>query len=125
MKRPDEAIERMRAIYGDAVPWERPNVVSDIQAILAYLDSHKWPDDLDKARMMELARDLFHRGILEGGYTLQRLAELAPEREKRMVELWMHASWNENDLPQAHYIGRYVDGVGGWRKVGGPFEIEG
>ena len=46
MKRPDEAIERMRAWVNFCGPSDSQR--ADREAILAYLDSYKWPADLDR-----------------------------------------------------------------------------
>jgi hypothetical protein len=51
---------------------------------------------------------------------LRRLAELAPEREKRKVNLYERDGstlWEE-----AGKDNNYV--LLGWRKVGGPFEVD-
>lgn len=118
MKKPVDAIERMRKFYTRG--YMTANFSSDEgSAILAYLDSLKpWPADLTRERLIELASNG------EAGArskTLRRLAELAPEREKRMVEIWEH----KNGAREWHDMGKDYSPELGWRKVGGPFEIEG
>lgn len=119
MKKPVEAIERMRMWVSGSV---EHFFTSNGKAILAYLGSRKpWPADLTRERLEDIARN--------GGWNkctdiILRLAELAPVREKRMVEIWenpanKNLSMWENDSPPNGWI------AAGWRKVGGPFEIEG
>ncbi|MCK9361946.1 hypothetical protein M0Q28_07055, partial [Patescibacteria group bacterium] len=88
MKKPVEAIERMRE-------WVESNrgvkfYSNDGQAILAYIDSEKpWPADLTRERLLGLT-DEHTVAMAERTDALRRLAELAPEREKRRVNLWRY-----------------------------------
>jgi hypothetical protein len=115
MKKPVEAIERMRE-------WVESNrgvkfYSNDGQAILAYIDSLKpWPADLTRERLMELAIGM---GFESRSDALRRLAELAPVRETQRVELWEH----EDGMKTWARIG-VICAAGGWRKVGGPFEVD-
>ena len=121
MKRPNEAIERMRKFYTRG--YMTANFSSDEGiAILAYLDSLKpWPVDLPKSSLAGWAQRISGEYPDIAG-ALRRLAELAPEREKRMVNLWKmrggHLFTFDVDSPP-------TDVSCEWRKVGGPFEIEG
>ena len=102
MKKPTEAIERMRRVWGD-----------DLKEVIAYLDSiPEWPADLTRERMEELAQV---ESPNECSNALSRLAAIAPKREKRKVELWEHddgrlEAW---PLPVNPAWNR-----AGWRKVG-------
>jgi hypothetical protein len=110
--KPEAAIERMRG--GDY--WAGNGAREDQLAILAYLDSLKpWPADLTRERLMELAIGM---GFESRSDALRRLAELAPEREKRMVTLWQHETdgwqrWTEYE-PENYAVWL----KSGWRKVG-------
>jgi hypothetical protein len=55
---------------------------------------------------------------------LRRLAELAPVREKRMVNLWRYDAASISTWEDATAANDSARIAGGWRKVGGPFEIE-
>ena len=128
MKKPREAIERMRAaldrgsIYGEYA-------AGDVKSILAYLDSIPegahvcvWPKELTRERMLELARDDGMARWPERSEALRALAHIAPEApKKRMVEIWTHedGTLSVHDLP--------IDparNAWGQRKRHGPFEIE-
>ena len=119
MKKPKEASERLRRNHADR---------DDRVSILDYLDSlpdwiGEWPADLTGDRLEELA-DCISGVTNNDGWAsdaLRALAAIAPERKKRMVNLWIVG--NEFPIakpsdwaPRAHEL---------WRKVGGPFEIEG
>ena len=120
MKKPVEAIERMRACYANGHLWD-----DSVKVVLAYLDSLKpWPADLTRERLMELAIGM---GFESRSDALRRLAELAPEREKRMVNLWSKGLMNdEEDIVTREDAGDVSMECKrrGWRKVGGPFEVE-
>lgn len=108
MKKPTEAIERMRRVWGD-----------DLKEVLAYLDSiPEWPADLTRERLGELADQ--STTLAATCDALRRLAAIAPKREKRKVELWKHESWEDTMSPHVQYAGQseLTDGVGGWCKVG-------
>ena len=107
MKKPTEAIERMRRVWGD-----------DLKEVIAYLDSiPEWPADLTRERMEELAQV---ESPNECSNALSRLAAIAPKRGKRKVELWNHESWTSSATPITLYAGQcaITDGVDGWRKAG-------
>lgn len=113
MKKPTEAIERVRELYRDGCLWDY-----SVKRALAYIDSiPEWPADLTRERLEELAR----RGTWnQCTDAIFRLAAIAPKREKRKVELWNHETWADAIPPYAQYAGQsgLTDGVGGWRKVG-------
>lgn len=113
--KPKDAIERMRAIYGKFAPWEDPNIVSDIQALLAYLDAIPdgavpvvWPADLTRERLEELARqshaDMHMMSVSDRSHALRALAAIAPQKKKRVVNLWQRGAGTivaigDNDCP--------------------------
>ena len=107
MKKPVEAIERMRRVWGD-----------DLKEVIAYLDSiPEWPADLTRELLGELA---------DGGYSswnarsdaLRRLAAIAPKRGKRKVDLWWHDGSRVRVWDEQSEAKRKAWIEGGWRKVG-------
>ena len=120
MKKPVEAIERMRGFYGSGHLWD-----DSVKIVLSYLDSMpEWPADLTRERLEELVVDMGTRAIgtpeRNAQHALRRLSAIAPKRGKRKVELWNHESLAGAIPPYAQYAEQDVltDGVGGWRKVG-------
>lgn len=135
--KPVAAIERMRdRVNGLDAP--------DATAILAYLDSIQddavpvvWPKELTRERLEELAdRGGFATGEINGEViarakldyssrsdALRALAAIAPVKRKRMVNLWRHDEANINAYSDVS-DDEAMRIRGGWRKVGGPFEIE-
>lgn len=90
MKKPVEAIERLRASLTSAN--FRPD---DAAAILAHLDSipddaHvcEWPKGLTRERLIELAADTGRVTYDDRNEALRALAAIAPERKKRFVNFW-------------------------------------
>ena len=125
MKKPKEAIERLRRNHADR---------DDRVSILDYLDSlpdsfeivpegHvcvKWPEGLTRERMRGLA-DCISGVTNNDGWAsdaLRALAAIAPQRKKRMVNVWQ--------TPYALVVRNAPNdyAVDGWRKVGGPFEVD-
>ena len=108
MKKPTEAIERMRG-------WS-PYKSDDMGAILAYLDSlPEWPVDLTREEIERRAKYGSWNNCMDA---LLRLAAIAPKREKRKVTLWEKVDggavpyarvWCPPDVPMER---------SGWRKVG-------
>lgn len=122
MKKPTEAIEWLKE-YGLVGTFAHEGYV---QEILAYIDSiPEWPAYLTRGRLEELAM-LARECTLSTAQiaitdALRRLAELAPLKEKRKVELWKHESWTSSSAPPiTQYAGQgeLTEGVDGWRKVG-------
>ena len=108
MKKPTEAIERMRRVWGD-----------DLKEVLAYLDSiPEWPADLTRERLEELA-DEAYSGWSNRFDALSRLAAIAPKRGKRKVDLWWHDGSRVSVWDEQSEAKRKAWIVGGWRKVGG------
>ena len=126
MKKPQAELDRMREWVADgAFRWPGNTPHNDGTAILAYLDSLKlWPADLTRERLRALG-DALPADYPTGRKQLHQLAELAPEREKRMVNLWRYKTQEGIDFlceREPNWLPLVSDG---WRKVGGPFEIEG
>ena len=113
MKKPKEAIERLRRNHADR---------DDRVSILDYLDSlpdwiGEWPADLTGDRLEELA-DCEVSLQDERSQALRALVAIAPQRKKRMVNVWQ--------TPYALVVRNAPNdyAVDGWRKVGGPFEVD-
>ena len=121
MKKPTEAIERIRGFATLGEPWGGGESYANLRAILAYLDSiPEWPADLTRERLEELASNPPPFANNDRSDALRRLAAIAPKRGKRKVELWYHESWADAKPPYAQYAGQseLINGVDGWRKVG-------
>lgn len=125
MKKPVESIEKWR----DCDSFR----IEDHEAILNYLDSipedaHvcKWPKWVTKELLVGFAqRSSWDFADLTN--TLRALAAIAPEKpKKRMVNFWRHKSWRdmENTVMKSVDDNIFIDGINGWRKVGGPFEVD-
>lgn len=98
-----------------------------MDAILAYLDSIPddahicvWPKEATKERLLDAANAL---GLSDWGdleEALRALAAIAPEApKKRMMNAWKH-----RDASPALFPLDWTGDAEGWRKIGGPFEIE-
>lgn len=122
MDKPKEAIERMRE-------WSEVGSggwYDDCAAILAYLDSIPsdavpvvWPKELTREELIDLSRWTAHKPVTDA---LRALAAIAPQRKKRMVNLWERkgiGSWGTDD----RMVNREYE-MDGWRKVAGPIEID-
>lgn len=123
MKKPKEAIERLRASLTSAN--FRPD---DAAAILAHLDSipddaHvcEWPKELTRERLQHMA---FRASFGADVEILRALAAIAPERKKRMVNLWVLEHDGAKARPYCWEVGQEPT-ADGWRKVAGPVEIDG
>lgn len=118
MDKPVEALKRMRQ-WELPITWEEAN--RDYRAVLAWADSvPEWPKDLTRERLEQLANRL---GAFTDARTeaLRALAAIAPVRKKRMVNLWERGGV-DTTFAELHHDAGYIRA--GWRKVGGPFEIE-
>lgn len=129
MDRPKEAIERLRQFCANDF------VDKKYSAILAYLDwlegKHvcEWPKELTRERLDGLAKHIPY--TCETGedrtIALRALAAIAPQRKKRVVNLW---EWEYDKTafgqdPKKTWIDDGAESPGrGWRKVAGPIEIE-
>ena len=129
MKKPVEVIERRIGHWRTYGPGDR----DDEKLIIAYLDSipedaHvcKWPKGVTKELLVGFAqRSSWDFADLTN--TLRALAAIAPEKpKKRMVNFWRHKSWRdmENTVMKSVDDNIFIDGINGWRKVGGPFEVD-
>lgn len=118
MKKPVEAIERMRSSW----KW---NCV-DEREILAYLDSIPsdaipvvWPKELTRERLFELSHRFGPDGQTRDA--LRALAAIAPERKKRIVYLY------ERDDPLLGSVKVWSESstcIDPWKRVAGPVEID-
>ena len=127
MKKPKEAIERMRDWM-----FHETNMAIDLRSVLAYLDSIPddaipvvWPKELDRdylESLVELADDV------QVTLALHALAAIAPERKKRIVNVWKRNSGSTGfaeKLSDFLILETDCEGPGkGWRKVAGPVEID-
>lgn len=117
MDKPLEALERMRKEWF-GTQWS--DVVKDAKAIIAWADSvPEWPKELTRERLEYLANDL--SGAPSQINALRALAAIAPVKRKRMVNLWERGGV-DTTFAELHHDAGYIRA--GWRKVGGPFEIE-
>lgn len=118
MKKPVEAIERMRKFYGSGHLWD-----DSVKIVLSYLDSiPEWPADLTRERLEGLA-DEDYSSWFERSDALRRLAELAPLKEKRKVTLYEflgHGSCDRNygDILAVKDDQPCPGNTFPWRKVG-------
>lgn len=101
--KPKEAIERIRNELTACVsPRTGMTLYSAQTAILAYLDSIPadavpvvWPAELTRERLEALA-DEWRVQFAEPCKALLALAAIAPQKKKRVVNLWQHVA---DDLP--------------------------
>lgn len=123
MRKPVEAIERMRMFWSTGRFWD--DCAKDV---LAYLDSipddadwhGKWPEGMGKERLLDIARHQSWNNCTDAIFTL---ANIAPEKPKvRMVEIWKCDATNEVRVREIATETTWRNA--GWRKVGGPFQIE-
>lgn len=119
MKKPVEAIERMRGFYGSGHLWD-----DSVKIVLSYLDSiPEWPADLTRERLMDMATKLqsyaerhgHDVGLLNCASALRRLAAVAPKREKRKVTIWCRSDLDEYIAKPSDWA-PYEHAI--WRKVG-------
>ena len=125
MDRPKEAIERIRS-------WWAGN--SDTDNVLAYLDwlegKHvvEWPAELTRERLLHLASaiDTSQPNAREcwpgQAAALLELAKIAPQKKKRVVNLWEQNNFLQGFKEGCDPNGR--DDRRPWRKVAGPIELE-
>lgn len=119
MDKPVAAIERLRdRVNGLDAPGDT--------AILAYLDSIPegavpvvWPKEWTRERLEELAATSAYRPHYEA---LCAIAAIAPERKKRVVNLWQKNA--EQTFADVDCDGSFI--TAGWQKMNrtGPIEIE-
>lgn len=120
MTKPVEAIERIKQWN---LPFTWKEATADLKSVVAYLDSIPddaipvvWPKELTRERLEELAGFYGHGSSVADA--LRALAAIAPERKKRMVNLWRAPNGNQvwhdhlEEFPEP------------WRKVAGPVEID-
>jgi len=114
MERPKEAIERMRLSMGADTP--------DCECtVLEYLDwlegKHvvEWPSELTRERLEDLSS---LDNIRDSAKALYALASIAPQRKKRMVNIWETGVGNLLAIPVEQ-----TPNMNHWRKVAGPIEI--
>ena len=124
MKKPEAAIERLKEklrVYGLAGNLQD---VSDLTAILSYLGSLKpWPRELTRECLLAEAKLVAERGLHAVASDLIALAELAPEREKRMVNVWRYEGADER-YGTLQVMPSSAEPNAAWVKKGGPFEVE-
>ena len=131
MERPKEAIERMRRFYGGESPYVP--TTDECIAILAYLDwlegKHicEWPGELTLERLEYYAKciELWEEKI---AIALRALAAVAPQKRKRVVNLWL-INGATPDVQPSVFREEYDPNGNAirpdtWRKVAGPIEIE-
>jgi len=116
MDRPKEAIERIRE-------WKMldANSAVDLRALFAYLDwlegKHvvEWPVELTRERLEDLSS---LDNIRDSAKALYALAAIAPQRKKRVVNIWETGVGNLLAIPVEQ-----TPNMNHWRKVAGPIEI--
>jgi len=129
MDKPKEAIERMRRFYGGESPYVP--TTDECIAILAYLDwlegKHvcEWPIRLNEDFLMNLAAQHDSAAKEEA---LRALAAVAPQKRKRVVNLWL-INGATPDVQPSVFREEYDPNGNAirpdtWRKVAGPIEIE-
>jgi len=119
--KPKDAIERMKAWHAGKDWWAC--FTGDAIAILAYLDSIPdgavpvvWPAELTRERLEELVCTVPNQGHREA---LRALAAIAPQKKKRVVNLWE----SKHTKPIAFPVGEAPE-VGTWRCVARNVELE-
>jgi len=121
MDKPKEAIERVRV---HSRTW---NKGSDMWTILAYLDwlegKHvcEWPIRLNEDFLMNLAAQHDSAAKEEA---LRALAAVAPQKRKRMAELWIHERGQKEWLYSDDKWTAQRANMPGWKCLARNIELE-
>ena len=125
--KPKDAIERIRNELTACVsPRTGMALYSAQTAILAYLDSIPadavpvvWPADCTKQTLDGFADSMKANGHIGAANALRALAAIAPQKKKRVVNLWE----SKHTKPIAFPVGEAPE-VGTWRCVARNVELE-
>ena len=122
MKKPKEAAKWFNEVQLSGIGRELQlflnSLPDEFEIVPAGLHVCEWPKELTRERLEELANcSLYERHA----QALRALAAIAPERKKRMVNLWRNG---DGDLVDLLVDSTPPKDMNYWRKVGGPFEIE-
>ena len=123
MKKPKEAAKWFNEVQLSGIGRELQlflnSLPDEFEIVPAGLHVCEWPKELTRERLEELANcSLYERHA----QALRALAAIAPERKKRMVNLWESQGFLQGFKDGYNPNGN--DKSEPWRKVGGPFEIE-
>lgn len=124
MDRPKEAIEQMLE--------DRWCVIKDWNSVLAYLDwlegKHvvEWPAELTRERLEKLADGEMHQEdrMIAIHAALRALAAIAPQKKKRVAELWIHERGQKEWLYSDDKWTAQRANMPGWKCLARNIELE-